>query len=135
MSGESGRREALIFRVKAPLSEYELKEYVLSLLHQKPAGIFWTIPLDRARIKGSYRIIDTYETRRELVALVAVDRLEELEWRSRSGLTRFVWRRSGGRGVLEGELSERALAKLIMIVGVNRVQARLVRSEQRPPKR
>lgn len=132
MSERGGQREALIFSVRTSLSEYELKEYVLSLLHQKPAGIFWTIPVDRARLKGKYRIVDTYESWGELVALVALERLEELEWRSRSGLTRFIWRRTGG--MLEGELSERALAKLIEIVGVNRVQAQLVRSEERPPK-
>lgn len=128
-------QEALIFSVVAPMSEFELKEFVLSLLHHKPASALWIVPVDRARLDGSYRIVETYEHKGELVALVAVERLERLEWRSRSGLSRFVWRRSGGGGLLEGELSEKALAKLMLIVGVNRIQAQLVRSVERPAKR
>lgn len=126
------RREALIFRVTVQMSAFELKEFVLSLLHQAPAGALWVIPIERAKLKGRYSVVDTYESRREIVALMAVERLDELEWRSRSGLSRFTWRREGARGTLEGELSERALAKLISIVGVERVNARLVRSEDRP---
>jgi len=113
------------------MSEYELREFVHSLLHQPPAGAFWLIPVDRAQLRGRYRVIDTFESRGELVAFVAVERLEELTWRSRSGLSRFTWRRGDGRGVLEGELSERALAKLISVVGVERVDAKFVRSEER----
>ena len=131
MSKAKEGREALIFRVTAQMSELELKEFALSLLHQPPAGAFWLIPADRAKLKGRYRIVDTYESRNELLNVVAVEKLEELEWRSRSGLSKFTWRKQGGHGVLEGELSERALAKLISIVGIHRVQAQLVRSEKR----
>jgi hypothetical protein len=125
LSGGSGRK-ALLFRVRARMSEVELREFVHALLHQPPAGAIWMIPVDRARLKGKYRVVDTVEQRGELVAHVLVERLDELEWRSRSGISRFAWRREGGAGELEGELSERALAKLVSVVGLERVEAKLV---------
>lgn len=118
----------LIFHVTVRLSELELREFVHSLLHQGPTGVFWLIPTDRARLHGKYRVIEVTERKGEVVALVAVERLEGLEWRSRSGLSKFTWSRERG-GLLQGELSSRALAKLVSIVGLKRVQAQLLRSE------
>lgn len=129
--GRGAGRRALLFRVKARMSEVELREFVHALLHQPPAGAIWMIPVDRARLQGRYRVVDMVEQRGELVAHVLVERLDELEWRSKSGISRFTWKREGGVGRLEGELSERALAKLISIIGLERVEAKFVGEVER----
>lgn len=130
MSGEAARR-TLLFHVSARMSEVELREFVHALLHQPPAGAIWYIPVERARLRGKYRVVDTVEQRGELVAHVVVERIDELEWRSRSGISRFTWRREGKSGRLEGELSERALAKLVSVVGLGRVEAKLIGEAER----
>ncbi len=134
VSRGSGRK-ALLFRVKAMISEVELREFVHALLHQPPAGAIWMIPVDRVRLRGKYRVIDTVEQKGELVAHVLVDRIDELEWRSRSGISRFVWKREGGPGRLEGELSDRALAKLVSVAGLEKVEAKLLGELERVSKR
>jgi len=133
VSGGSGRK-ALLFRVKAAMSEVELREFIHALLHQPPAGAIWMIPIDRVRLRGKYRIVDTVEQKGELVAHVLVERIDELEWRSRSGISRFTWRREGA-GRLEGELSDRALARLVSVVGLEKVEAELVGELERVGKR
>lgn len=134
VSGGSGRK-ALLFRVKAAMSEVELREFIHALLHQPPAGAIWMIPIDRVRLRGKYRIVDTVEQKGELVAHVLVERIDELEWRSRSGISRFTWRREGGAGRLEGELSDRALTRLVSVVGLEKVEAELVGELERVGKR
>lgn len=129
--GEGSGRKALLFHVKAVMSELELREFIHALLHQAPAGAIWMVPVDRALLHGKYRVIDTVEQRGELVAHVLVERLDRLEWRSRSGLSRFVWKREGKTGRLEGELSDRALARLVSVVGLEKVEAKLIGERER----
>ena len=134
VSGVSSRK-ALLFRVKATMSEFELREFVHALLHQPPAGVIWMLPVDRARLRGKYRVVDTVEQKGELVAHVLIERVDELEWRSRSGISRFTWRREGAAGKLEGELSDRALARLVSVVGLEKVEAELVGEMERVSER
>ena len=117
-----GVKRKFLYRVWAILTDYELKCFLYKLSHRSEKSLIsstWLIPEDRVKVKGKYRVLE----KRDETLVLSVKRIDELEYESVSGFSRFKWRRKYGRyGVLEGVLSEYSLVYLIQVIGDKRVR-------------